>query len=153
MVRFCHGNQAVVPHLFLPIELLAFNHTDQPGANSTTWEGRLIHKQQNIDRVSIRCNCPWQKSEIIRKHHPSGENFLERKYPLLRIESEFVAAVCRRFDDDLDDAVVLDQWLQLCWIREKFHLNFLHRNYECSVKNGGSKRTQDLSRLPMERET
>ena len=54
VVRLGYRDKSVVARPFLTVDLFSFDDAYEPRPNSTAWECRFVHQQQNIDRVSVR---------------------------------------------------------------------------------------------------
>lgn len=101
MVGFGDGDQAVVPNFIFSVELFSLNHSDETGSHCATGVSGFVHQQQDIDGIAVGRNGARQEAEVIGEDHARGQDFFECEDTLIGIIGEFIAAVSRRFDDDL----------------------------------------------------
>src|SRR5215831_9682597 len=120
------GHDAVVPFFVFFLSLLAFNYSDHAAFQQAARKCRLVHKDQHIERIAIIGLCGRNKAEVIGERHPGGQDSLQRKNFQFRIEHVLVAASLRRFDDYLDQIVVIFNyrlepgWVGKCILRNLF---------------------------------
>lgn len=107
MVRIGNGHQTVIANAFFPVELLAFDDANQPRQQQTAGKGRLIHQNQNIDRIAIARNRVGKKSEVVRKGHAGRQHFLQRKDLLVNIEGILITAALGSLDDNLKKTILI----------------------------------------------
>src|ERR1700676_1253742 len=114
-----YRDNSVVPFFVFLVVLLAFDDSDQPTLHNDARKRGFIHQHQNIDGITGSTFSSRDESEIVRKCHACGQNFLQFKYPLFRIKRVLVTAPFRRFDNHLDDFIVVAiQSLKPSWVRQ-----------------------------------
>ena len=118
MVGFCDGNQAVVADFLFSVELFSLNHSDEAGSHRATGVSGFVHQQQDIDGIAVGRDGSRQEAEVVGEDHACRQDFFECEDTLIGIVGEFVAAMSRRFDDDLEEVVFLHERLQAGWIGE-----------------------------------
>jgi hypothetical protein len=79
VVHFGNRDQPVISYPLLSIHLFSFHHADEPSFYGATRESGFIHKDQDINWISVRSDRLRQKSKIIRKNHARGENLFNAK--------------------------------------------------------------------------
>jgi len=101
-------NDAIVPNSFLAFPLIALDHTDHATRQNAACEGRLVHQNEYIDRVSVVGLCGRDETEIIGKSHSRGKYFLKFEDAFFRVEGKFVPTALGCPDDDAEFSVVID---------------------------------------------
>src|SRR5205085_7852966 len=74
MAALRHGDQSVVAKRFSILDLLRFDHTDQPGRNLAADRDRLVQEHQDIERVAVFGHGRRNEAEIKRKDHASRQH-------------------------------------------------------------------------------
>src|ERR1700733_2109299 len=101
----CH--QPIVANPLLPVHLFALDDSDQASLHSASRKRWLIHQQQYIDRVAIRCYRFGEKTKIVGKRHARGQYLFERKDFLFGIKGEFVPASLGSLNNHLKRSILL----------------------------------------------
>lgn len=128
VARVRDSEQPVIALFFSVFGLLAFDYSDQPSFHNAAWERRLVHQDQDIDRVAVIGFGGRNESEVVGKHHSFGQHFLQLETALFSIECIFVAAASGRLDYHLHLTLIKD--LQSNWIGNAI-LVFRHLRFTC----------------------
>src|ERR1700728_946358 len=139
MVGFGDSQQAVVPNLLFAVQLFAFNDADEAGTHGNAGKSRLVHQQQDIEGVAVRCKGPGQKTEVVREAHACRQNRLDGKDSLLGIEGKLVAAALGGFNDDEEEAVLFIDGLELGRVGQTFRRTLCHLGLLADPRRGGSR--------------
>ena len=123
VVSLCHGHEPVVTNLLFSVELLAFNHPNEPSLYCAARKGRFVHQEKYIDWISVWRDCLGQETKVIGENHTCWKNLLQGEYSLIRIICELVTAPCRRFDDDLNQAFLFVSGFSFVGSASDFILN------------------------------
>src|SRR5580704_253448 len=108
--------QAIVANLVLPVELLAFDDTNQTGAHHHARVGRFIHQQQDVDGIAVLGKGSRQEAKVIGEGHTCRKDLAQSKHALVGVERELVSASLGSLDNDLQNPVRLFHWLEHGWI-------------------------------------
>jgi hypothetical protein len=100
------GEKAIVADPLSALALFRFEDADQSDGDEAAGNGRLVHQDQNIQRITVTPASARHKTEIVGEDHSGGKHFFEGKDSLFGIEVVLVAAAPGSFDDDLEHAVV-----------------------------------------------
>src|SRR6266851_2647337 len=115
MIGFCDCDKPVVTNLLLAVELFAFDDSKETSTDGAAREGRLIHQEQNVDRIAVLSASLRQKTEITGKCHPSRKDLFERENALVRIEGKLVPVTFWGLHDELKNAILFMPPQQNLW--------------------------------------
>src|SRR5947209_9243302 len=102
-----NGDQAIVAFLFSVFRLLSFDNAYQPRLDNASRKSRLIHKDEDIERIAILSFGRWDETEIVRKDHAFRKHLLEREAAPVGIESVLVVTALRRLNHHLHLSVLI----------------------------------------------
>jgi hypothetical protein len=120
------GQDAVVAHkIFFRVALFALDHADDAALQDTAGEGRLVHKDENVERVAIGRPGGGDEAEVVRKRHSGGEDLLQFEDMIVGVQGKFVAAAFGSFDDYAQEVFMArDEGIEAGWIGEAFRFAF-----------------------------
>jgi Rieske Fe-S protein len=71
------GDEPVVAGRFPFLGLVGLDHPDQAGRHNTAGKGRLVHEQQNVERVAVLAAGQGEEAEVERETGPQRQHLVK----------------------------------------------------------------------------
>lgn len=101
--RICRrSNETIVPHRFAFLGLFGFDHPQQTRRHQAADEGRLVHQDKNIERISIAPERVGQEPKVVGEKRPHRQNSAVPEELPFFIPGKFVPAAFWCVDDNIE---------------------------------------------------
>jgi len=91
----------------VPLALLGRDDADEPRGHETAGERRLVHQNEDVERVAVAALRGGDEAEVEWKARAGGEDALEAEEAELLVVCELVPAAGDRLDDGIEVAGLL----------------------------------------------
>src|SRR5579859_3208686 len=99
--RHCHQPVVALGAPCARLHLPGLNHADQPAHHQAAHKSRLVHQQQNIQRVPVFAQGRGDVAKVERKRQPLGQHPLQPEQAQVHVKLVLVPAALGRVHDSM----------------------------------------------------